>query len=168
MTGIISVISTLSSPPGISSVEFVAKTTPSSQVLSVTSIAVVTVAGPSTVYETILRQPFGTAASAPRAATDNALSVTAIAGGVTGAIAFIIISALLLVHLKRRRQKKKVYQPPMYPSPNPGEDMPQQLRSSYIMEARNNGKEMSARRELGQGLPQPFADLPAEDLIRHF
>jgi hypothetical protein len=100
--------------------------------------------------------------------------IAPIVGGIVGAVVLIAMCAIVWACLKRRRRKSKIYQAPIYPSPDIGNDMSSQLdlthetkrRSSWHGIQQLDSTEVTSHRVLPVELPRGFAELPAEPAVR--
>jgi hypothetical protein len=105
---------------------------------------------------------------------DNSTPIFPIVGGIVGAIVLIAMCALVWVYLKRRRRRRKIYQAPIYPSSDMGNDMSSQLGLTHETKTRNSWQgvqqldstEVTSHIGLAEELPRGFAELPAEPAVR--
>jgi len=100
--------------------------------------------------------------------------IAPIVGGIVGAVVLIAMCALVCACLRRRRRKMKIYQAPIYPSPEIGSDMSSQLdlthetkmRSSWHGIQQLDSTEVTSHRVQPVELPRGFFELPAEPAVR--
>ena len=149
-------------------------TTTSSQSPSMTAATSCSDDAQPTAYTTAAAHPSSTASSGPSRLSSKSVPIAAIAGGVGGVVALIAIGLFLLVCIKRRN-RKNVYQAPIYVSPyNTDSDTSptfnsvekREMRRSYNEAPQLDGREVEIGRRLGNPSLRWRSELPAEPVIQ--